>query len=58
MLNCGSDMLYEIFEIVDMKDIRFAYIYMNKKVQFSTNKFVAPKKNEFLRKDHMSQHPV
>ncbi|KAI5436706.1 hypothetical protein KIW84_022998 [Lathyrus oleraceus] len=59
MLNTGSNMLDEILEIREKKAMGFNYSYMNNKFIFLTKKFVAPeKKNEFLMKNHMFQHPT
>lgn len=60
MLNNGSDTLDEILEVEqksrNMKDIRFDYSSMNKKVKIPNKKFVSSKKKtKFLMKDHMPQ---
>lgn len=55
MLNNGYDMLDEILDIRENKTIGLEYSSMNKKVKFSTKKFVTPEnKIEFLMKNHMS----
>lgn len=57
MMNNGYDMLDEILEIEEKKDIGFDYNSMNKKIEFPTKKFTTPEnKIGFLIKDQMSQH--